>query len=460
MARTRTTRPVHGLWSSPGAFILAATGFTISLNNVWLVPYHAVQYGGGAFIIVYAIFMLLLGLPLFTAQLMLGRLGRLSPVNTMRDLVRRTRHTRAWVALGFLIPVAGVLILSWYSVIAGWLLAYVARSAGGLLGNLNAGAAAREFSDFVNDPEKQLFWHSLFMVMTMTVVIGGVRHGLEAVSRIVVPVLLAMLALLAVYAVITGDLVHSVAFFVTPDFLRLSGRGLLTALGDAFFSLGLGTGVMMMYGAYLPAHMHIGRAALKVVLIDIAAAIAAGMAVLPLIYSVGGVPAQGPALVFRALPVAFAALPLGGAAQMVFLVFLVLVAWMSSIALAEPAVAWLVESRRMTRLRAGIVTGICAWLLGIITVLSFSEWKFAFRFMGLSESFGMFDVLQIATSGFIMPVIGVLSALFAAWVLSDKMTREALAVRSRCTYDAWLWLTRLAVPAWLLTVALSVRIFL
>ncbi len=460
MARIKTARSVHGLWSSSERFVLAASGFTVSLNNIWQFPYHVVQYGGGAFITVYVIFMFMLGLPLLVAQLMLGRLGRLSPVNAMRDLVRRTRRSHVWLSLGVLIAVVGLLILSWYSVIAGWLLAYVARSVGGLLGNLSADTAASEFSAFVSDPERQLFWHSLFMVMTMTVVARGVRHGLEAVTRFVVPALLGLLVLLAVYAAITGDIVHTVAFFVTPDFLKLSGRGILTALGDAFFSLGLGAGVMMMYGAYLPSHTSIVRAATIVVLVDIAAAVTAGMVILPVLYAAGGTPTQGPALVFRALPVSFDVLPLGGLMQAVFFIFLALVAWMSSVALAESAVTWLIESRGMTRLRASMVSGICAWLLGIITILSFSEWKFSFRLLGLTETFGLFDVLQILTSSFIMPVIGVLSAVFSVWVLSTAMTREALAVRSRCTYDAWLWLTRLAVPAWLLIVAFNMRIFL
>ena len=460
MARIKAARSAHGLWSSSRGFVLAAAGFTISLNNIWQFPYHVVQYGGGAFITVYVIFMFLLGLPLFTAQLMLGRLGRLSPVNTMHDLIRRTRRSRAWLILGGLIVASGLLILSWYSVIAGWLLAYLVRSAAGLLKNLSADTAASDFSAFVSNPERQLFWHSLFMVMTMTVVIGGVRRGLEAVSRLVVPVVLVLLAVLAAYALLNGDIVHTVAFFVTPDFLKLSGQGILTALGDTFFSLGLGAGAMMMYGAYVPNRTSIARAATVVVLIDIAATVTAGMVILPVLYAAGATPTQGPALVFRALPVSFDVLPLGGLMETVFLVFLVLVAWMSSIALAEPAVTWLIESRGMTRLRAGIVSGIGSWLLGIVTILSLSEWKFSFRFLSLTESFGLFDILQILTSGFIMPLIGLLSAVFAAWMLSTTMTREALSVRSRCTYDAWLWLTRLAVPVWLLIVAFNMRIFL
>ncbi|MHB8454194.1 MAG: sodium-dependent transporter [Acidiferrobacterales bacterium] len=459
MARIKATKSVHGLWSSSGTFVLAATGFTIGLNNIWQFPYHAVQYGGGAFIVIYAIFVFLLGLPLMVGELMLGRLGRLSPVNTIRDLIRRARLSHGWLWLGALSVVSGFLVLSYYSVIAGWLLAYVARSAGGVLNGLNADSAASTFSAFVDDPEKQLFWHSLFMVMTMAVVARGVRYGLESVTRIVVPVLLVLLVLLAIYAAVVGDIVHCVDYFFVPNFLKLSGKGVLTALGDAFFSLGLGVGVMMMYGAYLPVNTSIARAAALVVLIDTITAIVAGVAVLPVLYSGGGTPAEGPALAFRALTVSFDALPLGALMRLVFFVLLVLVAWTSSIALAEPVVAWLIESRGMNRARASIVTGLCAWFLGIITILSFNQWKFSFQLFGITKSLGLFDVMEVLTSSFLMPVTGMLAAIFSAWVLSTVMTRETLAMRSQCTYDAWLWLTRLAVPAWLLIVFFNMRIF-
>jgi len=441
-------------------FVLAASGFAIGLNNVWQFPYHAVQYGGGAFIAVYIIFAFLFGLPLMVGQLMLGRLGRLSPINTVRDLIQRARLSHGWLWLGVLTVAVGFLILSYYSVIAGWLLAYVARSAAGVLSGLNADSAGNVFSAFVDDPEKQLFWHSLFMVMTMVVVGRGVRHGFEAVIKFIVPMLLVLLVLLAVYAAVVGDIAHCVDYFFVPNFLKLSGRGVLTALGDAFFSLGLGAGAMMMYGAYLPAHTSIARVAALVVLIDTATAVISGVAVLPVLYAGSGAPAQGPELVFRALTVSFDALPFGGLMRLVFFVLLVLVAWTSSIALAEPAVAWLIESRSMSRFRATIVSGTCAWLLGIVTILSFNQWKFSFRLLGVTKLLGLFDVLQVLTSSFMMPMIGMLSALFSAWVLTTVMTREALAMRSPCTYDAWLWLTRLAVPAWLLIVFFNMRILL
>lgn len=460
MARIKTPKSVHGLWSSSGVFVLAASGFAIGLKNIWQFPYDAVQYGGGAFIGVYTAFVFLLGLPLMTGQLMAGRLGRLSPVNTVRDLIKRGRHSRGWLWLGALSVAVGFLVLSYYSVIAGWLLAYVARSAAGVLNGLNADSAASVFSAFVRAPEKQMFWHSLFMVMTMVVVGRGVRHGLEAVARFVVPALLILLVLLAVYSLTVGDVVHCVHYFFVPDFLKLSGKGVLTALGDAFFSLGLGTGAMMMYGAYLPGHTSIVRVAALVVLIDTAAAVVAGVAVLPILYASGGTPAEGPALVFQALAVSFDTLPFGESVRVLFFVLLVLVSWMSSIALAEPFVAWLIESRGMTRFRASVYSGMAAWLLGMVMILSFNRWKFSFNVLGVKKTLGMFDVTEVLTSSLMMPVIGVLAALFCAWALSKVMTREALAMRSPCTYDAWLWLTRLAVPLWVLIVFANMRLFL
>ncbi len=460
MARIKAVKPVHGQWSSSGVFVLAASGFAIGLRNIWQFPYDAVQYGGGAFIGTYAVFVFLLGLPLMIGQLMAGRLGRLSPVNTVRDLVRRGRHSHGWVWLGALSVAVGFLVLSYYSVIAGWLLAYVARSAAGILNDLNADSAANVFSAFVNHPEKQLFWHSLFMAMTMVVVGNGVRQGLERAVKIVVPLLLVLLVALAVYSSIVGDMVHCVDYFFLPDFLKLSGKGVLTALGDAFFSLGLGTGAMMIYGAYLPETTSIARVASLVVLIDTAAAVVAGLAVLPVIYAAGGTPSSGPALVFQGLAAAFDPLPFGRVMRVLFFVLLVLVSWMSSIALGELFVTWLMESRALTRFKASVYSGVGAWLLGIIMILSFNRWKFSFSILGVIKTLGMFDVTEVLTSSFMMPVVGMLSALFSAWALSKVMTREALSMRSPCTYDAWLWLSRLAVPLWLVIVFANMRLFL
>lgn len=453
-------KPVHGQWSSATVFVLAATGFAIGLKNFWQFPYHAGLYGGGAFILVYLCFVFLLGVPLMMTQVMLGRLGRQSPVGSMRHLVRRARVSHRWMIAGGLSVAVSFLILSYYSAIAGWILAYLMRAVFGGLQGQSVDSAGALFAALIRDPEKQLFWYSLFIFLTMAVAARGVRGGIELAAKFAVPVLLGLLVILAAYAASVGALSQGLSLFLAPDFTRLSGIGLLTALGDAFFSLGLGVGVMLLYGAYLPPEVPIARVSVLVVAIDCVAGILGGLIVFPVALAAGPEAQAGVGLVFQSLVVAFDGLPGGGLMRALFFFMLVLVAWMSSIALGEVVVAWLVERFALTRVRAAVLAGVGAWVLGVTTILSFNYWKFTFPMFGLVKTFGFFDLLQILTSSVMLPVIGLLLAVFGGWVLKPVTTREVLNLRSPCAYDAWLWLTRLVVPAWMLVVLVNMRLYL
>ena len=467
MAGIKTTAPLprapksmHGLWSSPTMFVLAAAGCVIGLNSIWRFPYHAAQYGGSAFIFFYVLFICLLGIPLLMAQLLLGQVERKSPINGIAALIRRGRLTQRWKIVGWLAVISGFLVLSYFSVVGGWMLAYVLRALSGALYGLTVDGAGELFSTLMRDPEKQLFWYSLFLVMTLVVVARGVRHGLEAVARYAVPGMIGLLAILAIYSASVGAFSQAAAALLVPDFNRLSGEGILTALGDAFFSLGLGTGMMIMYGAYLPPQVSIARVAAIVVAADVLAAVLGAFVVLPLMFDAGGELAGDAVLVFQVMAVAFDPLPLGGVMRTLFFVSLVLVTWMSCIALLEPVVAWLVESRNLSRTRAVLICGAVLWLLGLMLILSFSYWKFSFSVFGESKSFGMFDVLSILTTNMVLPISAIFSALFVGWALTSHMTRASMALRSPCTYDIWLWLVRVGVPVWLLVILFNTRLFL
>ena len=456
----RAPKSVHGLWSTPGMFVLAAAGYVIGLNSVWRFPYHAVQYGGGAFIFFYVLFIGLLGIPLLMAQILLGRLERKSPVPGIAALVRRGRLAPHWRVLGWSAMIGGLLVLSYFSVIGGWMLAYVLRAGSGALYGLTVDGAGELFSNLVRDPEKQLFWYSVFLAMILLVAARGVRHGLEAVARYAVPGIMGLLTILAVYSASTGAFSQAATALLMPDFNRLSGAGILMALGDAFFSLGLGTGAMMMYGAYLPPQASIAKVAVTIVAVDVLAAMLGAFVVLPLMFDAGGELVGDAVLIFQVIAVAFDPLPLGGVMRTLFFVLLVVVAWMSCIALIEPMVAWLVESRNLSRARAALMCGAVLWLLGLMLILSFSYWKFAFSLWGQTKSFGMFDVFSVLTTNMVLPVTAVLSAVFVGWVLTSHLTRTSMALRSPCTYDIWLWLVRVGVPAGLLLVLLNGRLFL
>lgn len=440
--------------------MLASAGFVVGLKNIWQFPHHLALYGGSAFLATYAAFLLLLGVPLIMSQIMLGRLGRSSPGPALATLARRARVTTHWRWLGLVGTLGGFLVFSYYSVVAGWILAYAARSASGALNGLTAEGAGSVFAILIKDSEKQLFWFSVFMLATLVTVAGGVRAGLERMFRYGVPVIFGLLVLLVLYAASTGSFRLGVEYLLRMDLPQLGGDGVLVALGDAFFSLGLGTVSLMMYGAYLPQQGPVFKLALFVVLADVAAGLLAALAIFPILFAGGGLSAAGPGLVFQSLAVAFDPLPLGALMRMLLFVLLALVAWLSTVGLIEPVIAWLVETREISRRRAAAWTGAVAWPLGVLSILSLDQWAFSFSFLGIVRTLGLFDILIVFTSFVLLPVVAFGLALFAGWVLSAQTTRDALSIQSPCAHDAWLWINRLVIPVLLILLLFGVRLFL
>ena len=443
-------------WSSTTLFVLAASGAAIGFNNIWQFPFLAGQYGGGAFVIVYLFCVLLIGLPLLMAEVMLGRMGRGSPIYTFRYLAARARGDPKWALVGWFVVLGGFLIFSYLSVIAGWTIAYTLRFAVGAFVGQTADGVGSLFTALTRDPERQLFWHSVFILMTMVPAARGVRAGLEAVIKYAVPLLFILLLILLAYAATTEAFGRALVYLFQPDFTKLSSAGVLAAMGHAFFSLGLGVGVMLMYGAYLDSEVSIPRVSLAVVGLDTMVALLGSVVVFSLLFSGGVESASGPALVFQALPLAFDHIPFGHFFGTVFFGLLVIIAWMTGVALIEPVMVWLAQHFDMDRFKAAMVSGAVAWTLGLVTILSFNHWKFEFRFLGVVKKLGFFDVLQILTAHFLLPLGGIFIALFAGWALKPAMTREQLALRSPCAFDIWLWLMRLVIPLLIFMVFLNI----
>jgi NSS family neurotransmitter:Na+ symporter len=445
-------KTVYERWSSSGMCVLAAGGAAIGFNNFWQFPQLAAQYGGGAFLIVYLVCLLVIGLPLLMAEYMLGRSGRASPVATFRYLARRVRRSGLWSVVGAMGVLSVFLILSYLSVIAGWVIAYTLRAAAGVFVGLTEDGMGAQFAQLVKDPEKQLFWHTLFMAMTMITVSRGVRHGLEALVRYVMPLLLILLLVLTVYAATTDAFAHAASMLFLPDFDRLSGAGVLAAMSHAFFSLGLGAGAMLMYGAYLNVEARIPRLSLYVVAMDTFTAVAISLVVFSVL-SAGNVElSSGPSLVFQSLPLAFDHLPAGRVFVTLYLALLVLAAWTSAIAFAEPVMVWLSERFGMSLRNSAILCGLSAWAFGVVTILSFNNWAFSFKLLGVVKNLGFFDIMQVITAQLLLPVSGILIALFVGWVLKPDTTREVLHLRPSWLFPVWLWLLRLVIPALLLIV--------
>jgi NSS family neurotransmitter:Na+ symporter len=445
-------KTVYERWSSPRMFVLAAGGAVIGFNNFWQFPQLAAQYGGGAFLLVYLLCVLLLGVPMLMAEFAMGRAGKASPIATFRFLAGRARADSLWQLVGGMGVLAVFLILSYLSVIAGWVIAFALRAGLGVFTGLTADGMNAQFAQLVKDPEKQLFWHTLFIAMTMVIAGRGVRHGLEAVARFAVPLLFVLLLGLTVYAATTDAFAHAASVLFMPDFDKLTADGLLAALSQAFFSLGLGAGAMLMYGAYLGADARITRLSFWVAGIDTLTSLVAALAVFTLLFAGGIDIASGPSLVFQAIPLAFDHLPFGRAVMTLFYVLLIVVAWTSAVALAEPVMVWLSERFGMSLRRSTVLCGLGAWALGVVNILSFNAWAYSFTFFGVVKKFGFFDALQVATAQALLPLCGLLTALFAGWVLKRDMMREALRLRPSGLYLLWLWLMRWTIPVLLLIV--------
>ena len=441
---------IHGQWSSRWAFILAATGSAVGLGNIWRFPYITGTYGGGAFVLVYVLCVLLVAMPIMMAEIMLGRRGRRSPINTMHVLAEEEGLSKAWRYLGWLGVVAGFLILSFYSVVAGWTLDYIFRAGSGAFTNATDTGIVEIFDGLLASPERLLVMHTLFMSLTVIVVSMGVQSGLERAVKFLMPALFILLVIMVGYAMSTPGFNKGLDYLFEPDFSKLTGEGMLAAMGQAFFSLSLGMGAIMTYGSYLPDRASIAKTTISIVMADTAVAILAGMAIFPLVFSYALQPNSGPGLIFVTLPIAFGKMPYGQIVGAGFFILLLFAAWTSSISLLEPAVAWLVENRDMSRPRAAGLAGLIAWILGIGSVLSFNDWQDIRLF---DKTY--FDIMDYLTSNIMLPLGGFLLAIFAAWLMPRKSSEDELKLGKGLAYHTWRFLVRYLAPLGVLIIFLN-----
>jgi NSS family neurotransmitter:Na+ symporter len=439
-------KSLHGHWSSRMAFILAVTGSAVGLGNIWKFPYVAGQNGGGAFVLVYLVCVIVIGMPVMMSEVLIGRRGRRNPIATMELLGKEEGSTANWRWVGIMGVFGGILILSYYSVIAGWTLAYVVKSASGVFAGASADAVGAEFGSFVGDWRLIALCHTIFMTSTVFVVARGVERGLEQAVRFMVPALLVLMFVLLGYSINSGYFGEGVAFMFTPDFEKLTWNSVLAALGQAFFTLSIGMGAVMAYGAYLPEETSITGASAAVVGADTAIAILAGLAIFPLVFANNLDPAEGPGLVFDTLPLAFGQMAGGAFFSTIFFVLLAFAAWTSAIGLMEPAVAWIVEHFNRTRAQAAVMTGLLIWLLGFGSVLSFNVLA-EFKFLAGT----IFDNVDYLTSNIMLPLGGFLIVVFAGWVMCRNSTSDELG-SSGTWFRVWRFLARFLAPIGILFV--------
>ena len=444
---------IHGQWTSRTAFILAATGSAVGLGNIWKFPYITGENGGGTFVLVYLLCIAIIGVPIMMAEIMIGRRGKQSPINTMITLANEERRGPHWMWLGWLGVAAGFLILSYYSVIAGWAMSYVFRIGGGMFEGVTVDGANRIFSDLVADPERLLAWHTIFMVVTMIVVARGVKNGLEKAVTFLMPVLFGLLLLIVLYSSTTGYFMEGLRFLFTPG--SIDGKGILIAMGHAFFTLSLGMGAIMVYGSYLSKDHSIVQASILIALADTVVALLAGMAIFPIVFANGLEPGAGPGLIFQTLPIAFGHMEGGTMFGVMFFSLLLFAAWTSAISLIEPAVAYLVENKGINRIYASVWIGGFTWFVGLGTVFSFNIWKDkTLSIPYLFENLTFFDTLDYLTANIMLPLGGLFIAIFAAWVMHEQSTKDELSTYPRM-YNVWRFLLKYIAPVAVIIVFLK-----
>lgn len=430
----------HAQWSSRMGFVLAATGSAVGLGNIWKFPYMVGQSGGAAFVLVYLLCIALIGVPILVSEWMIGRRGQKNPINTMAQLARQHGHTRNWALVGIVGVLAAFLILSFYSVIGGWALAYMRDAATGTFSGLDKGGIGAIFEGFLASPAELLSWHSAFMLLTVVIVAMGVSAGLERGSKVMMPALALILVVMVGYGMTTGAFGQAVAYLFNPDWSKLDGSVLLAALGHAFFTLSLGMGIMMAYGSYLGEDVNLLRAARTVVIMDTTFALCAGLAIFPIVFANGLDPAAGPGLVFVTLPLAFGNMGGGLVLGSLFFLLLTFAALTSSISLLEPVVELLEERTPMNRVTATVVAGVTIWALGIAALLSFNLWS-EVKLGGLN----IFDLLDYVTSKFMLPLAGLGAIVFAAWKLEQASVKHELRLGDT-GFALWTVLARYVAP--------------
>lgn len=443
MQSTDNAGATTGQWSSRFAFLMAAIGSSVGLGNIWKFPYMIGNSGGSAFMLVYLACVLGVGLPILMAELALGRMGRQGPIETLVELGRRYSGRAAWGLVACMGVFAAVLILSFYSVVAGWSLAYIPKLLLGQMTGLSGAETGKVFNDFLADPWALTFWHALFMLLTIIPVARGIQAGIEKAVVWMMPLLFALLVVLCIYAGIEGDFVAGMAYLFKPDFAAVTWDVVLAATGQAFFSLSVGLGTMLAYGAYLPGGVSIPRTSLVIVFAAIMTAVLAGAAIFPIVFANNLNPSAGPGLVFVTLTVAFGAMPGGPLFGAVFFILLAIAALTSSVSLLEPIVAAFAGRTGVSRSRLAWAGGLFAWVLGFLTLFSFNIWSDVHPLGGNRT---WFDWIDFLTSSILLPLGGVMLALFAGWVVTRDDSARALGFESPLLYALWRLLVRVVAP--------------
>lgn len=420
-------------WSSKIGFILAAAGSSIGLGAIWKFPYMTGTNGGSVFVLLFIISTVAVGLPILLAEFIVGRKGQADAVTSFKRLV----PGKKWYLYGWFGFIFGFIVLSFYSVVGGWILSYLARA---LFFKLDVADHAQLFTAITANPIEVLIGQAIFMLLTIWIVQGGIKAGIERASAWMMPLLFIFFIVLAVRSLTLEGAMEGVRFLFVPDWSLLNGETLLLALGQAFFSLSLGITGMITYASYLSKEEKLGQSAVNVVILNIIISVLAGLVIFPAVFALGQSPAEGPGLIFVVLPAIFGQIPFGNVFMIIFFILMLFATVTSSISMLEIVVSTGIRENHEKRQRAAWIYGALIFLIGIPSALSFGLFSDIKLF---GETF--FDLADILTSRIGMPIGALLVSLFVGFVLTKRATKDELNMHP-FFYNTWLFLVRFIAP--------------
>ncbi|PCI52797.1 MAG: sodium-dependent transporter [Alphaproteobacteria bacterium] len=441
-------------WSSRAGFLMAAIGFSVGLGNIWRFPYVMGENGGAAFLIIYLICTFVIALPLLVSELAIGRRGRGSPVGSMLRLAAESDVTSRWGAVGGMAVVGIFVIMSYYTVIAGWTFDYFFLSVTGSFKDISIVQSGEMFAGLTGNPLRLLFWHSIVNILVILILRRGVKAGIEKAVNFLMPALFLCLIVMVLYAFVAGDMGKTAKFLFEPDFSKVTIKTVMVAMGQAFFSIGIGMASLITFGSYLSKDVSIPKSGAVIILADTGVAILAGFAIFPLVFAFGLEPSEGPGLIFQTLPVAFGQMPGGQFFGSIFFFLLIAAALTSCIGGLESVIAWAYEHKGISRKKGSLIVGAAAWLLGFLTILSFNEWSdfYPLNFIPAFEGKTIFDTFDFLAANILLLISGLLTSLFIGWRVPKFIKLDAMGGKDGAFYFFWQIVVRYVVPPLLIIV--------
>ncbi|MCZ6504045.1 MAG: sodium-dependent transporter [Gammaproteobacteria bacterium] len=428
-------------WTSRFAFLMASIGFAVGLGNIWRFPYVTGENGGGAFVLVYLLCVFAIGVPILIAELLIGRRGKMSPPNSMREVAIESGGRKEWQFVGLMNLLAAFLIMVTYCVVAGWVLEYLFKALVTGFSGVDGEMAIQTFDNMLGDARGMLFWTLLSLVLTGSIIYAGVQDGIERAVKVLMPALFSLMITLVIYNMVVGGFGEAIQYMFFADFSKITGTVMLAAIGQAFFSIGVAMGGMMTFGAYLPKTISIPRSVVIIIVADTLVALMAGLVIFPAVFNNGLDPAGGPGLIFKILPVAFAQMPGGHVVSVLFFLLLSVAAITSMVGLTEPLTHWLEEHQGFSRHKSTLLVLGSIAVLSVISILGYN-YLAAFNLGGKDIN----GVVDYFSNQILLPIGGLLIAIFAGWFVDRHVSVEELDMEDNTLFKLWYLLIRFVVP--------------